>query len=474
MASSGAEGYAPSQALLSDEVIAQALNEEEAQSDASHSLAEESEVSSVGEEEEEELEEMGSGDENHAINEEKDDKKDGDGSSAPTPSPSLTIPSSSDAPAPSTAIPKKGPKKQAKKKVAPPPVGDDFIKSLEALTDEMLTAKIDEMETQEALLHEQAKEARRLNRQRMEAKAREGKPTAAEKAMAKKEEGHRIRTTYITVNYKLAGKSGSVQVQPKRGIGFLRTRVMEEAGIDKKHRKELVFNFKGEDLFDGGNRDARTTINSMKLVDGCTVEVSIRGSGGAVLKPFLKQSDALASLQKRALKVVKDSDEKIDMTMTEEQMPQSIKAYLDEKRASVASIKLMKEQSGANVIKLALANVSSDDLNSIKSIISDRSAGRKGGTEERVIRSAYLLFPALREVQGVVALFNKFECEVCQELLRVYITEYHTMVKGQAQIQNAKFIEDINYVLQKRAETQGQRENINAQMMEAQSNCSVS
>ena len=445
---------------MNDEEMARMLQEADgAEQDEVESLAESEDEDVVETEEEDEQQ---SGDEPVPIIA-KDDKHDDEGDmGVALPSPG---PSSSTAPTTSKANPKK-----SKKPV--PSVSAEFLKELEGLNDEMLALKITEMEDAEALVHEQAKVGRKVMRDRQTASKAAGKPTSKEKAKAKSKALEKEKKKDILINFRFNGETFVVKTQSGRGIGHMRTLFMMEAKVDTKHRHSLKFIFKDKDLFDA--RDARTTMRSMGISDGITIDVSVRGLGCGVIKPFLKDSDAINKLHERSQNTINKKMSKEDtetFAVPEANLPSNIKDYITEKRGSLNTIKLMKEQSGMSIIKFCLTNVNTEDLESIKKIIQQREKGHKGGTEEKVLRASYLIFPAIREIKSVISNLTSFEQEVSKELLRLYVSEYHKVENGEAKIDNTAFIDHIDKELGRREQNNPTHANLIQQV--EQSNCTI-
>ena len=233
---------------LSDEQVAQMLSAEDAISQAEQeSLAESVEEETETEDEQEEpSEKLGSGDEAKPIVPPKDDEDKDDAGGTTSTEPSAVASPLADVPASSseTVMPKK---KSKAKNIPTVPVS--FKQEMEKLSDKMLALKIEEMEHQEALLHEQSKLARKMSKKRADDAKNADKPSKSDMVKAKSLALKAEKEADITVTFSFNGKRFSITTQSGRGIGHMRTLFMEKAKIAKKFKNDLKFDLGGEDIF---------------------------------------------------------------------------------------------------------------------------------------------------------------------------------------------------------------------------------
>ena len=272
----------------------------------------------------------------------------------------------------------------------------------------------------------------------------------------KKTDAKDFREFVITLFVRFNETTKTLNVARGTTVGEFMTQVLKAFNM-KKEKKDATLRYEDVSL----SEHPRRTLMGFKVENNSTLTLSLPIKGGGVMKPWLKKTEAIQTLTKKAScsvdKLIVCDDEQV----LDEDLNKHIRNFIDEKRSTVSAIKLMQEQGTRNIIKLALRNINEDDLNTIKGIIGDRKTeGRKGNTEEKVLRASYLPFPALRDVKNTITSIKSLEGEFGKELPRFYVLEYHSVTLGEAKFDNGKFVGNIDKELQRR---ENLKEHSNAQ-----------
>eukprot|EP00415_Alexandrium_ostenfeldii_P003068 UN3068 len=97
-----------------------------------------------------------------------------------------------------------------------------------------------------------------------------------------------------------------------------------------------------------------------------------------------------------------------------------------------------------NVIQLGLKSVSDEGLQTLLEIMdTSKTAGRKGSSEERIIKTVPVMFPHIAILErGKVDISMEIE-DMMTKFLDIYVEEYSTYSAGAAKLNNEQLIKHV-------------------------------
>ena len=162
-------------------------------------------------------------------------------------------------------------------------------------------------------------------------------------------------------------------------------------------------------------------------------------AGGAVVKKHLKQDDAVKALKTRAItNIKKPEDLEVDGQV---EFPAEFKAFLLQTKKQGQDIEFLKA-SGTMVVQTGLRHVSDDGLKMLCDIM-DLKAGRRGTSEDRVIKAIRTMFPTMNMLDCAKDEITRVQHELISKFVGIYAEEHHSYSNGSASFDNASFLKQV-------------------------------
>ena len=178
------------------------------------------------------------------------------------------------------------------------------------------------------------------------------------------------------------------------------------------------------------------------------------GAGAGVIKKHLKKDDAIKALRARASALIKMPD----IDETELNMPDAFNAFLGSIKEEAQGITNMKMDGTENVIQLGLKTLSADALRTLMEIMDLTKGGRRGVSEERVLKIAPVLFPSIGLLDNGTSIIAATQAQLLQDFIAIYASEYHSYSDGSAKYNNDLFVRHVTKELDLREGAEVARE----------------
>ena len=123
------------------------------------------------------------------------------------------------------------------------------------------------------------------------------------------------------------------------------------------------------------------------------------------------------------------------------QFPPEFNNFLDRIKQQGQDVEFMKT-SGAMVVQTGLRQVSSDGLSQLLEIM-DLKTGRRGTSEDRVLKAIHAMFPTMSMLDAAKGAISKIQAELASKFVNIYAEEYHAYISGVASFDNAAFIKHV-------------------------------
>ena len=172
----------------------------------------------------------------------------------------------------------------------------------------------------------------------------------------------------------------------------------------------------------------------------------VRGGGFGVVKKHLKKEDAVKALKTRTEAFILKSDIKEG----DVSMPADFKAFLENVKKEANTIVAMKRNGGDNIIQLGLKTVSTENLQMLIDIMDSKSGGRRGTSEERVLKMVSVMFPTMVMLDGAKSIITDVQEKMMADFAGIYIEECNSYSAGSAKFNNDLFIKHVQKELDMR------------------------
>ena len=171
----------------------------------------------------------------------------------------------------------------------------------------------------------------------------------------------------------------------------------------------------------------------------CLPTEALRIEGGGVIKTHLKKADAVKQLKEKAFSFIKKSEQDAASGTA---FPQEFNTFLGNISKFVEDLKFMKA-SGTAVVTAGLRQMSDENLEVLKDIMNISGSGRRGSSEERLMKCIYEMFGSMSMMDAAKIAIDQKQEKVAQDLVSIYIDEYFLYAGGAARFNNEGFVKDI-------------------------------
>eukprot|EP00438_Fugacium_kawagutii_P006759 Skav215655 [mRNA] locus=scaffold5624:5319:5852:- [translate_table: standard] len=152
----------------------------------------------------------------------------------------------------------------------------------------------------------------------------------------------------------------------------------------------------------------------------------------------MKKEEALEHLKTKTLQKI---TKPVAFT-AEEQIPEDINKFIENIRATVNSLKVLKAN-GNDIIKGCLQSLTLDDLKRLFGILETKKGGHRDGSNEKLVKAMVLLFPKLTVVVDAKSKLKEFENELIADFVGLYLAEYNDFKDGTATFCHSRLLKDI-------------------------------
>ena len=164
----------------------------------------------------------------------------------------------------------------------------------------------------------------------------------------------------------------------------------------------------------------------------------------------MTKEKAIQALKARAVGNIKKTED-VDSTM---QFPDDFQSFLANAKKHLEDVKMLKA-SGVSVVNAGLRLLSDSDIQTVKEIMDTSGyAGRRGSSEERVLKAVDVMFPRMAMLENAKLAISKMQDSMTAEFVSIYADEYHCYVSGSATFDNVSFMKSIDKEIGVRAELQ--------------------
>ena len=161
-----------------------------------------------------------------------------------------------------------------------------------------------------------------------------------------------------------------------------------------------------------------------------------------MIKPHMTKDKAIQALKSRAISSIKKGNEQDledDMLI---QFPPEFNNFLDRVKQQGRDVEFLKA-SGGMIVQTGLRHVSDDDLKVLTDIM-DMKTGRRGTTEDRVLKAIHVMFPTMGMLDSAKAAISKVQEELTSKFVGIYAEEFNSYASGAAMFDNATFIKQVD------------------------------
>ena len=132
------------------------------------------------------------------------------------------------------------------------------------------------------------------------------------------------------------------------------------------------------------------------------------------------------------------------------ELPDEFTKFIDKVKQMASDIINVKGQGTDNIIQVGLETVSVEDLKQLQSIMDTTAGGRRGSTEERVVKMVSVMFPTIEMLEHAKATITKVQVKMQADFVNVYVDEYTSYVSGAAHFNNDLFLKHVQKELHMR------------------------
>ncbi|CAJ1398333.1 unnamed protein product [Effrenium voratum] len=189
--------------------------------------------------------------------------------------------------------------------------------------------------------------------------------------------------------------------------------------------------------FNGNRLGDALVVQDINMQEYETLHLTITGiiGGGrpSVQKAFLKKPDAIRALKKKARDLFQMDDE---MDTPDQELPEPFRVFLQQMETSMNEFLMMKTRAGSSFLAIALKHINTEELVTLKSILSPSSTtrGKNLTGEEKLSKSIDLLFPSMQTMKKCSSKLEYHQNKTLVCLMDTFIDTYHNYVEGSGSI----------------------------------------
>jgi hypothetical protein len=209
-------------------------------------------------------------------------------------------------------------------------------------------------------------------------------------------------------------------------------------------------NFKG--VLNPGQVAGNKSLNPYKSLadnninDGATLVFEHKLQGGGLIRKHLTKDEAMKKLKNKVVAHMKIQDEPEDDIIFEDEF----NVFLQKAQQKVEDIKMLRAQ-GTDVVATGLRTISDDALNTLKELMSfNQSFGRRGGSEEKVLKVVSLMFPSLVALDTAKLKLSKVQELMMKDLIDIYVQQFSKYHDGVATFDNLSFVQAVEREITRR------------------------
>eukprot|EP00438_Fugacium_kawagutii_P032764 Skav206033 [mRNA] locus=scaffold1314:426175:427011:+ [translate_table: standard] len=166
--------------------------------------------------------------------------------------------------------------------------------------------------------------------------------------------------------------------------------------------------------------------------------------GGGLVRKHMTKDVALKTLKARVISNTCKTD---DFEATETSVPADLEGYMGKFATTMENLQMLKTN-GTMMIKAGIRQANTANL---KTVYDAMTVGkRRGTTEEKIAKLAYVMFGALNELDCAVDALKKQQQTILKFVLEAFVDEYSIYQDGEAKLNMDCFKKDLEVELSKR------------------------
>jgi hypothetical protein len=196
--------------------------------------------------------------------------------------------------------------------------------------------------------------------------------------------------------------------------------------------------------------DNNKTMKNIRVRSESALFESMRMDGGGVFKKHLKAPEALAECKNRAATNMKAAikaslsrsrSDALEAKSEGVEQHDAITHFVKDMKQSIHDLKML-QATGTDVIHTGLRTIPFEVLTQIATALSPTS-GRRQGSEEKLQTVLPLVFPNLKLMDAAQQRIISEQVLMLEELLKIFIDEFHIYHGGQTQIDLQIFVKMV-------------------------------
>lgn len=204
----------------------------------------------------------------------------------------------------------------------------------------------------------------------------------------------------------------------------------------------------------GATLHENLTIGQNGIINQGSIHVSLQGRGGG-LSRYMKKDEAMLHVKQKITKQLRKT------SAPDNDLKEEFRSFQSVFQRAMDNINLMKGQ-GTRVIDAGIRNLSSEDLTNIKEIMDYQNRKRRGNTEDKLVKVVSTMFPLCRDLEDSISHLQQTQEKMMEQLLHLYLDEFHEFKDGSVQFDNASFLRQIDGEIHARDRMRQNRGNENA------------